>query len=496
MGLEHKKFGGMLADMLKEQTSRDVIKTIVELTGYNDSPFFGAVKKKVRLVGELSMLNSALLIYAANQIAGREDAKKIVDSFLAEATPDVFRVLEARDANFKDRYRQRMETYLQLLSEDRPTAGTTAATIMEQMTDVEGNAIGIERLAVQFMRNLDLKPDKVPNKVAETSRYLGSFLGTMVFSLKRLVEFTDRERSREKLKASMEEPAEPNAHISRSTGGFVGMVDVDNFDAINKRLGRKAGDRVMLAFRKLAVATFKTEVALSENGFRAFHADARKRGRSEYPGFVVCFPYDSGDEVVVHHWDESILRRGLEAFQHSVESLVVPTSNGDANGTAIVRGLPVSTGVGTSWKEAWSALLVGRRSRPPSSMSACIEAVVEERAPEPGSAAIKAEIDQAADRLFSSVPPAGPLGGLPMTIDIVSEASPTGRIPVLMWGPVETRRPGWSEERQQKMYGDILAHLRSLGISDIDQFKATAQEVSEASEKIWQAALKASKSTK
>ena len=57
----------LLAIWLETSSGPDAVKQLVKDTGYNDSPFFGAEKKKVRIVGELVLANTALAIFAVNQ---------------------------------------------------------------------------------------------------------------------------------------------------------------------------------------------------------------------------------------------------------------------------------------------------------------------------------------------------------------------------------------------------------------------------------------------
>ena len=96
--------GDLLAMWLEKSSRPDAVKQLVKNTGYNDSPFFGAEKKKVRIVGELVIVNVALAIVAVNQVFGPNDAKAIIDAFLAVARKAVFGFLEGKDPDFKKRY--------------------------------------------------------------------------------------------------------------------------------------------------------------------------------------------------------------------------------------------------------------------------------------------------------------------------------------------------------------------------------------------------------
>ena len=59
-----------------------------------------------------------------------------------------------------------------------------------------------------------------------------------------------------------------------------------------------------------------------------------------------------------------------------------------------------------------------------------------------------------------------------------------------MWGPVETRRPGWTKEHQERMLREIHGHMHSLGLNDVEKFKEIATEVSAATDQIWRTAVR------
>src|SRR5437762_9422216 len=97
--------GDLLVTWLgKNSVEPIILKQIVAETGYNDSPWFGAEKKRIRLIGEIVIANCALAIFAVNQVFAGHDAKSIVDAFLASARKPVFSLLETKDKDFKSRY--------------------------------------------------------------------------------------------------------------------------------------------------------------------------------------------------------------------------------------------------------------------------------------------------------------------------------------------------------------------------------------------------------
>jgi len=271
---------------------------------------------------------------------------------------------------------------------------------------------------------------------------------------------------------------EPDQYISRSTGGWVGMMDVDNFDVINAKLGRHAGDQVMAAYKRLTGSITKAQAVLSEDGFRAFHSQALLGKTSSE--VVVCFPYASGDEFVIHHPDRARVEGLLEAIRKAADELAVRIVDESGKPTAILRGIPISVGCGPSWKEAWRALLEKKKGERARAMEERIEdlAALSQRPTIP-------------PEIFRDAPQTDPATGLPSTFDVVTETTASGQIPILMWGPVEIRRPGWTKAHQERMYGEILKHMRSLGITDIDRFKETAQEVSALGDQVWKSLVQA-----
>ena len=52
--------GGLLAKWLSNECSPENAKTLAKNIGYNDSPFFGAKKKRTKFIGELVMVNVAV----------------------------------------------------------------------------------------------------------------------------------------------------------------------------------------------------------------------------------------------------------------------------------------------------------------------------------------------------------------------------------------------------------------------------------------------------
>lgn len=150
----------LLAMWLEKSSGPDAIKQLVKDTGYNDSPLFGAEKKKVRIVGELVTVNTALAIYAVNQVFEPNDAKSIIDTFLAIARKSVFGYLEGKDPSFKKRYEQRMGEYFKILSEKKPALGMSFSFMknldLDPLKNMQGQILVAARLGDSLSKTLDV----------------------------------------------------------------------------------------------------------------------------------------------------------------------------------------------------------------------------------------------------------------------------------------------------------------------------------------------------
>lgn len=173
--------GDLLAMWLEKSSSPDAVKQLVKDTGYNDSPFFGAEKKKVRIVGELVIVNAALAIVAVNQVFGPNDAKAIIDAFLAVARKAVFGFLEGKDPDFKKRYEQRLGEYFKVLSEDKPALAISFCFMknlgLDPLKNMEGQLQVASRLGDSLTKTLDalsvLTLERIKNeKLIDTNQFI------------------------------------------------------------------------------------------------------------------------------------------------------------------------------------------------------------------------------------------------------------------------------------------------------------------------------------
>lgn len=445
--------GDMLALWLEKSSSPEAVKQVVRDAGYNDSPFFGAEKKRTRVIGELVMANTALAILAVNQVFGPEDAKAIIDVFLSAARRSVFTFLEARDSTFEQRYEQRLTEYFKIFGEKQPLLGMSFA----------------------FMQSLDLDPLKQGPGQLHLAERFGRSLNETVDVLRRM----DVSGA---ASGNGPAPLSPKAIATVPTRtAFFGMIDVDNFDVLNEKLGRAAGDQVMLAYKRLAAAHTRVGSIVNETGFMALQDELARTGKT-LNEFVLCFPYASGDEFLIQHPDPARVRSALESMQRAAEELELAILDGSGATVAVLHGLPVSVGSGRTRNEAWKAVTAQKQARTRKAMGDRIEVLGEPRRGAPPTQGGSADVRRS---IFRDRPATDPATRLPTTIEVTIEESPQGPIPVLMWGPVETRRPGWTKIHHEKMCREIVGHMASLGISDSSRFKETTEEVAQLSSQIW-----------
>jgi len=116
--MSEQQCGDLLAMWLGKACSPESAKAVAKEAGYNDSPFFGAKKKKIKLTSEIVMLNTALVIFAVNQVFEELQAKSIIDSFLAISNKSIFSVIEKKDSTFSIRYEKRLAKYFKILHEE------------------------------------------------------------------------------------------------------------------------------------------------------------------------------------------------------------------------------------------------------------------------------------------------------------------------------------------------------------------------------------------
>ncbi len=167
--------GDLLAMWLEKTCAPKDAKLIAKEVGFNDTPFFGAQKKKIKLMGELVMVNTALVIFAVNQVFDATDSKSIIDSFLSVAKKSIFSVIEKKDSDFKNRYEQRLSEYIHIFEEDRPALGLSFTFIKNLGLDPLSNMQGQILVATRFTANLAGTRNVLSNMTIQPQNLLQEF---------------------------------------------------------------------------------------------------------------------------------------------------------------------------------------------------------------------------------------------------------------------------------------------------------------------------------
>lgn len=112
-----------------------------------------------------------------------------------------------------------------------------------------------------------------------------------------------------------------------------GFLDLDNFKAINDRIGHSAGDQVIGQVAELLASVFPDST---------FHK--------------------GGDEFVVHGPDDAVITEGLDRVQNILRDSAFELTDAEGN-TQTVAGLGMSYGVGANVDEADAGLKVNKIAR-------------------------------------------------------------------------------------------------------------------------------------
>ncbi len=328
-----QRYAASLTAWLKSCTSAERVASIAEEVGFNIPTFFGRRTRKLRVLTELVIAHSALAILAVNLVYDGEVGREIIDAFLDCARSEVFARLQAEDATFKSRYEDHIAAYFKTFS-GRSLMGAALACL--HFLD-----LGIDR----YLRE-GIESFKGGDREAQLMKRFERALQDAVSQLERRSGGTDNTPGGEKRASAVE----ATHHV-----GFVGMMDVDNFDFINEKLGRAAGDEVMRAYVRLTASKAGTDTILNETGFHALQDELTRR--RENIGCVLCRPYSSGDEFIVFHQDLGHLRDLLDAICRAAEDIDIPLSDASGRVIGVLHGIPISRGYGASRTEAWKQLL-------------------------------------------------------------------------------------------------------------------------------------------
>lgn len=167
--MSRRQAGEILAMGVQKHSDPQAAKTLAKAIGYNDSPLFGAEKKRTRLVAELVMLNTALTVFAINQVIEMPDAKTVIDYFLDFAKRSMFSVIAPKDPAFHKSYESRMAQYFAILSADKPILGLSFAFLknlgIDPLSNIQSQMVAGKLIAdtlskgIAVLRTISLAPN-------------------------------------------------------------------------------------------------------------------------------------------------------------------------------------------------------------------------------------------------------------------------------------------------------------------------------------------------
>lgn len=116
--------GETLCSWMSQMCNPENVKNVAISIGYNDSPIFFATKKKIALMEEVIILNTAIVIDTVNSMLPNR-AKSVIDTFLLFSKKSIFDVLHQKDSSFKALYETRIAQYFKELANEKPMQGMT-----------------------------------------------------------------------------------------------------------------------------------------------------------------------------------------------------------------------------------------------------------------------------------------------------------------------------------------------------------------------------------
>jgi len=154
MTLDGMAVGSLLVTRLQKQCAISNAKILANAIGFNDSPLIGAKKRKAKLIAELIMAETALIICAVNEVYDEQDAKSIIDPFLVAASQSIFAPVKAAYASFDSDYEHRMAEYYSKLADSKPGVAMSFAFIKNLGIDPLKNAHGQFLVSVHFGKSI------------------------------------------------------------------------------------------------------------------------------------------------------------------------------------------------------------------------------------------------------------------------------------------------------------------------------------------------------
>lgn len=154
MEFTYESCSDLIAKAVEKQSSPDEIEKIAKEAQFKNNPLFGAMKKRIQLMAEVSVVNTAIAIFAANCSFKQEDLKPIIDGSLQLLQKYMFSIIEKNLNGFKDLYAKRMAEYYPILQEEQPGIGLSFVFLKNLHGKPKLDFEGQTKLAVRFTSNI------------------------------------------------------------------------------------------------------------------------------------------------------------------------------------------------------------------------------------------------------------------------------------------------------------------------------------------------------
>lgn len=152
--------GDLLSLFVANRASAEKAAELAKDIGYNDSPMFGARKKRATLVSELAILYSAVAIVSANSALRKEATRPVIDSFLKCAKTRVFSHIAREIPAFPNIYTARVQEYFPLFHQDKAPLGLSFALMkhlnLDPLKNMKAQLWLSEHIALTLRESIDV----------------------------------------------------------------------------------------------------------------------------------------------------------------------------------------------------------------------------------------------------------------------------------------------------------------------------------------------------
>lgn len=119
----------LLAQFFLTNTNDSLAKAMAKKLGIKHSLFWGGKKQLNKVLEELAILHSALVIDTVNCTFEEEACKAVIDPFLAKLKKSFFSQLESKNKDFKKNYEKHINRYFKDLTGENPGLGLSFSFI-------------------------------------------------------------------------------------------------------------------------------------------------------------------------------------------------------------------------------------------------------------------------------------------------------------------------------------------------------------------------------